>query len=142
MIKQTIFLTLAANFIWMLPAYQSAIKSRRVKEYNNLQGRYDGTDVGYKSKDDLMLGLNPIKRDYYLKETNLFNRKPFTCLYCITFWLGVSYATFSTILSLLPQTKFGFVNWNEIIGVCGAVLCAPVLSVALNRWFNSLHVKL
>lgn len=124
MIKQTLFIALAANFVWMLPIYRRYTIERRdelLKKY--IQRAMNGGD-------------------YIKLKLPFLSNKPFTCLYCITFWLGLIYGAISIILSFAPQNKVGFVNYNEILGVCGAVIIAPVVSVIIERWFNSLPVKL
>lgn len=158
MIKQTIFLTLAANFIWMLPAYQSAIKSRTKRivvgrcrnteeDYKLFLEKYPSVDADMYEK--IWIGKealfeNPTHLEFYsYQEQNYFARKPFMCLYCITFWLGVITSVFFTILLFSVGSYMPTTTWSELLfEMPAAVVGAAVLSVALNRWFNSLPVKL
>ncbi len=66
MIENIIYLSLATNFLFELPAYQKLIKSNYYTT---------GNKIG-----------EPLKEP---KEQNPLARKPFNCLLCVTFWAGL-----------------------------------------------------
>lgn len=149
MIKYTIYSALAANFIWMLPTYQRFISSRKKdvslrittgrESYDQAESYFDMEEtkvryIGFKGEPDPVRAISDEQRRYeFYKnvETNFFNRKPFTCLFCLTFWLSLFTIGLSFILSL-----------PFAVDSVPALFCAPVLAVAFRRWFDSLGVNL
>ncbi len=131
MIEQTFYVALACNWLMNNPIYRGVIASKRIPnpEYNNPYyiGKFDETIEHRKDRKDL--------RDFYdarvpyMVESNWFARKPFTCLYCITFWLALLCCV------VVPLVFGGRVE-------LGVAFTAPVVAVAFDRWFNSLPVKM
>lgn len=154
MIKETILLTGTALMLFELPAWKriTAPKHREVSlrvttgkdEFDQADHYFkpDGRTIktrelpfavpeGISIHDWVWREKNRKYEFYRVNQVNLFNRKPFTCLYCMTFWIGLIFAALSFILS--------FGDW---LSFAAAAVVAPSLAKAFDRWFNSLPVKI
>ena len=139
MIKETILLTGTALMLFELPAWKRITASRMTKKNTYItrsdeeRERY-GEDHPGELFNWVDRRINTDRRAQWFKtvQSNPLHRKPFTCLYCMTFWIGLIFANLSFIL---------FSAESGVDYVCAAVV-APSLAKAFDRWFNSLPVKI
>lgn len=142
MIYSTVLLALAANALWITPGYKKFIAPR----YKRVELGYTGmsseefenmlsTNINAQY-ENVSSGIVITSRKWHVeKQSNWFARKPFTCSFCMSFWLAVVYlVSIYSILLKLPEAA-------SVPPLVALPFAVAFLSEALNRWFSSLPIK-
>lgn len=141
---------LAANFIFELPFYKEFVApqyketSLRIttgkEEYNKAYDYFTPEEnmnthireLAPTYRDDNPLTQRTRRFEFYNNEqTNFFARKPFNCLFCMSFWW-----TLGGLVFIL------FFKHSVPVNTLAVPMCAAVLAEAFNRWFKSLPLSL
>jgi len=144
MIYSTVLLALAANALWITPGYKRLI-APRYKRVELLRDDYRTDFAKEVSKKPGVISEWANPKDigdgvmiYYIKEqTNPLHRKPFTCSFCLAFWLGLAFAL-PLFVILLFSPGYGYYSLAQ---VAITPLAVAFLAELLNRLFNSLPIK-
>lgn len=141
MIENSIYLALAASFLFGLPQYKKLIESRKkTRQLGWTPNTEDHRERMIKNYpgcvSDWRFPNSKVNTDLSWSdeiELNFFNRKPFTCLICTTFWLCIVRFLFILFLGSNP------VNLETDLA---PALTAPIIAESFTRWFKSLPISI
>jgi len=132
-IQTAVYYALASNMLFMFPPYLKLIKSKKVKVYlqdgkvfssdEKYPSNWNGYEAVYDSEKQF-LG----EKLYTMKETNFFVRKPFTCLYCMSFWIALA-------------TSFSWLTFSGFTSALSVAVIVPPIAILFQRILNSFDVK-
>ena len=147
MIEQTILTALAVNFMFQLPTYQR-LTSRRNRETilqrTTSREEYDKAYDFYEAGDSITVSVRflhysserggdpfdyPVHEFYTTKQDNPLHRKPFTCIFCMTFWIAT-----------LQYLFIPLIVGKEIVP--SVLVTAPFVAEAFSRLYKLIPIKL
>lgn len=149
MIETTLLIALATNTLWLSPQYKALIKPKKTQRFiidildteenfNKMKSENPGCYGERYYRGSIFEGEKRVK---WLIDTeaNFFNRKPFACLFCLSFWLAAVVFAVEPFILFYKPGEFGAFSLLQLLASWWAV---PFVTVALNRLFSNLKATI